>query len=115
MSDFAWRGDEFVTAAEEATRLAIDETLMACVTGSKHIVPRITTVLQGSIQMRPARVEGREIVGEWGSYGVRYAIYVETIPAINSTGQRPYLRPVADEEYPRLQDRIVRHYKRITR
>ena len=115
MSEMVCRGDELVTATEEAARLGIDETAAACVIGSKAIVPVVTTVLQGSIQMRPARVEKLEVIGEWGSYGVNYAIFVETLPAVNSTGQRPYLRPVADEEYPKLSDRIVKHYRRLTK
>jgi len=115
VSEMVWRGDELVTATEEAARLAIDETAAACVIAAKQIVPVVTTVLQGSIQMRPAKVVGSEVVGEWGSYGVNYAIYVETIPAVNSTGQRPFLRPVADEKYPQLADLIQKHYRRLTK
>ena len=114
-STVVWRGDQVVTAVEEAARIGIDEITSECVILSKDIVPRITAVLQGSIQMRPARINARQVVGEWGSYGVDYAIHVETIPAINSTGQRPYLRPVADQQYPKLPERIAAQYQRLTK
>ena len=129
-----WRGDQVKSNVARATELAINETLIAAVTISKELVPRRTTILQGSIQMRPAAEQGGILVGEFGSYNNNYAIHVEfgTAPheivpknakalhwvdaggadvfakRVHHPGSRahPFLRPAADREFPNLADRI---------
>lgn len=102
-----WKGDEVVAKVEAATKLAIDQTTAAAVNRAKseHPWKNRTGTLEGSLQMRSARAEGLQIRGEWGSFDVNYAIFLElgtaNMPAM------PYLRPAADAEYPRLAERIT--------
>jgi hypothetical protein len=136
-----WMGPQIAKKLDNASKKAIDETTMACVTKAKQRSPRDTTLLQGSIEMRPAVGEGKDIKGEWGAFNNLYALFVElgTDPhfppvemlkpwarrklgdenaawpvAINiskhGTKPHPFLRPVADEEYPKLKGRIKKHY-----
>lgn len=99
--------------AHRAIRNGMDETMAACVTMAKRLVRVDTANLQGSIQMRPAQTNGSKTRGEWGSYNVDYAIYQEIGPVtgVRNWSYTPYLRPSRDAEYPRLVERIRKHYK----
>ncbi len=130
-----WRGEEIVNKVMQKTALAIDSVTIDCVTHAKANVRKRTTVLQGGIQMRRARLEKKGVlVGLWGVWGVLYAIYVEkgTRPhfppveairrsmkvteehawaiarsiAQKGTKAYPYLIPAADMFYPTLKGRI---------
>jgi hypothetical protein len=127
-----WRGDDVKRNTMQAVEKGINQTLIDCVSHSKAIVPVKTTILQGSIQMRPAHDEGGQLVGEFGSYNNNYAVHVEfgTAPHIieshgpyslhnAETGQyfgkkvhhpgsraRPFLRPSADWHFPELAENI---------
>lgn len=97
-----------------ATRRGIDETHAACVRMAKSLVRVDTATLQGSIQFKPAREKGGQITaGEFGSYGVDYAIYQEIGPVSGTRvwAYTPYLRPARDAEYPRLAERVAHHFK----
>lgn len=106
-----WNGNEIKAKLQEAQRLAIDETTHACVTPAKNRVRRISGTLQGSIQARPARREGSRTVGRWGSFDVNYALWQEII-TFSRAGHQPYLRPAAEEEYPKLAARVRAYYLR---
>lgn len=126
-----WKGDEIVKASQYAVRWGIDSTLSDCVTTAKSLVPVKTSILQGSIQMRPATDMGGRITGLWGSFAVKYALWVEEgtqphvilpktkkalfwpgadhpVRMVNHPGTqaRPYLWPAADMHYPSLAMRI---------
>ena len=106
-----WKGDQIKDRLLNAARQGIDETMAAGVVEAKNNTPVVTGTLQGSIQFRPARIEGDRVVGRWGSFDVNYAIYVET-----GTRGRPgvnMLRRAADQEEPKLLDRIRERYRRI--
>ena len=120
-----WRGDQVEAKVRYATRWGMDSVMADCVTTSKSMVPRKTTKLQGSIQMRPAEDQGSRIVGYWGSFAVKYARWVEegTGPHVilpnwpgadhpvrmvyhPGTKPHPYLVPSAQMHYPSLALRI---------
>jgi len=82
-----WRGEQVKDRMVVAAGRGINRALAECVTESKAVVRRRTTVLQGSIQMRPAVQLEKHVVGYWGSFAVNYAIYVEK-------GTRPHFPPV---------------------
>lgn len=71
-----------------------------------------TGLLQGSITSRPATRVGNRWVGEWGvgagrnAGGLGYAFWLEIGTA--KMAARPYLRPSAEQEYPKLAGRIKR-------
>lgn len=117
-----WRGEEVSRKIIAATKWGIDKVLSECVVQAKKNWIRAprgtppgppggfptvrTSALQGSIEMRPARETSDAIIGLWGSFDIDYAIYVET--GTGKMGARPYLRPAADQHYPKLAGYIKR-------
>jgi hypothetical protein len=106
-----WNGDKIKAKLQEAQRLAIDETTGSCVGPAKDRVRIKTRILQGSIQFRPATREGSRTVGRWGSFDVNYALWQEII-TFSRAGHQPYLRPAAEEEYPKLAARVRAYFRR---
>ena len=125
-----WNGVEISLDLERAIKQAMDETMAEAVTDAKEHVPVRTGVLQGSIRLTPATSVGNHIEGEWGSYGVNYALAVElgnphlAVPSDGSTrettpyqgpgkntGYNGFLRGAADKEYPKLAGRIAERFK----
>lgn len=98
---FDGEGEALVKRVVEATRLGVDQTTAACVMHAKQNHPwhNVTATLEGSLEMRPATLEGAMVRGTWGSFSVLYAIFLEL-------KGWAYLRPAADTEYPNLVDRI---------
>ena len=95
-----WKGKEWSNRVAQASRASIDVVMVLCVPAAKRETPVVTGTAQGSIQMRPARILGRRIVGIWGSFDVNYYIWLE----IGARG-RPggfMLRRAADRFYPTL-------------
>jgi len=101
-----WRGDDLGRDIKKATREAMDETLIACVTMSRSLVRVDTGFLRSSIRHIPARTRGSQISGSFGSYDVGYAIWQEIGTAFFTA--QPYIRPARDHEWPQLSDRIRR-------
>lgn len=106
-SKLNWRGEEIKAKFKEAARVGIDQTTAACVNHAKsnHTWKNETGTLEGSLQMRPAVIEGETVRGKWGSFTVHYAIFQELGTA--KMPPRPYLRPAADAEYEKLAGRIA--------
>lgn len=108
-----WHGDQIKKRIEEAQRLGIDETMLACQDPAMSRVRVKTGNLRRSIPRghQPARREGGKWVGRWGSADVNYALWQE-IKTFSQAGHRPYLRPAAEIEYPKLAGRIKRFFER---
>ncbi len=105
-----WRGPQVRAKAVAAAAEGIDAVMALCVREAKARVPVRTGTLQGSIELRPARLIGEAVVGFWGSFIVLYALFVEM-----GTGRmhaRPYLRPAADANYPQLARKIQEAFER---
>lgn len=105
-SKLNWRGPEISAKLREAAKVAIDQTTAEAVEHAKsnHPWKNETGTLEGSLQMRPAVVEGETVRGKWGSFTVVYAIYQEL--GTSKMPARPYLRPAADATYGKLAGRI---------
>jgi hypothetical protein len=105
MSGLDWRGEQILVRAAEASRAAIDETTGACVPIGQGLVHVDTGLLKSKIGTVPAEVRGDEVVG---AYGVPddpgYALPQELLPGPQG---KPYIRPPADQEYPKLAGRIA--------
>ncbi len=108
-----WNGDALKKRLSEAQRLAIDETTASCIEPAKDRVRVKTRILQGSIQFRQAVREAGRWVGRWGSWDVNYALWQEII-TFRIAGHQPFLRPAAEQEYPKLAERVKAHFKRLT-
>lgn len=132
-----WYGRQVGEKVRRAQQQGVNATMGGAVAHAErhHNWRNRTGVLEGSIDIQDyARDRGSGVSGLWGSRDVRYALIHElggtikpktaralmfraedggfvtvqsvTIPA------RPYLRPAADAEYPRLAGRIRRAYER---
>ena len=130
-----WEGDKVTAKLRQAQVKGVNETMAAAAVYAKqnHDWKNRTATLEGSIDVVDfAQPSGSGARGTWGSRDVVYARIQEeggiikpvsaqalhfvvdgehvmvqqvTIPA------RPYLRPAADVEYPKLAARIKRHYE----
>lgn len=106
-----WRGDEVRQRVEAAARLGIDDTMAACVLEAKnnHGWKNRTGTAERSIRAEPARMEGTRVVGRWGSFDVRYFIYLELGTRFITADHT--LRRAADRHYPSLARRIQQHLR----
>lgn len=135
--NFSWNGRGIKSRMKRAQIAAINATMGACVGEAKrnHDWQNQTGILEGGIDIVDYAQEiGTEVAGVWGVQDVLYArihelggvirpvnakalaipqpdggvVFVQsvTIPA------RPYLRPAADREYPKLGRRIQRAFDR---
>lgn len=126
-----WKGDELQKKMDRVVPWAINSIMSECVREAKSNVPKVTTVLQGSIQMRMAKKIGNVWAGLWGSFNCLYAIFVELgtaphdifpktkkalfwegaahpVSSVHHPGTKaqPFLRPAADRLYPLLIEKI---------
>lgn len=110
-SHVEWKGDEIVSNMGKATALGIDQVLALCVEDAKenHTFENQTGLLEGSIQSRPAKAVGLKWVGVWGSFAVEYAIFVES--GTVKLRARPFLRPAAARQYPKLPEQIRKNFE----
>jgi HK97 gp10 family phage protein len=102
-----WHGELVEERIIAACKIAVDATTAECVNHAKtnHPWTNRTGTLEGSIMARPAEEEGLAVVGEWGSFDVNYAIFLEL--GTSKMPPYPYLRPAADACYPHLAGRIA--------
>jgi HK97 gp10 family phage protein len=129
-----WRGDQVRDKLTRDTMRAMDRIMADCVRSAKGRVRKDTTNLQRSIEMRPTVLEGGHPVGYWGSFNCRYALYNEIgtglygpyhqvirpktkkalwwpgaehpVAYVKGMQPQPFLRPAADEVYPKLREYI---------
>lgn len=133
-----WLGDQVVAKMRAAQVDGVNATMAAATTHAKrnHTWQNRTATLEGSIGVAepaaPAPSGG--VRGTWGSRDVRYALIHEVggiirpvraralaIPQPDGSvrlvkevtiPERPYLRPAADVEYPKLATHIRRAFER---
>lgn len=104
-----WRGEELLRRVSEASRAAIDETTAACVPLGQGLVHVDTARLQSAIGAIPAEVRGDEVVGAYGvPHDPGYALPQEYLPEPQG---KAYIRPAADQEFPKLGGRIAARLK----
>ena len=135
-----WYGKEVSKKLRAAQIKGVNATMAACVTGAKrkHDWNNRTGVLEGSIGIaEPAESKPTGGVrGVWGAKDARYALIHELGGIIKPVRAqalmfraedgsfvvvkqvkipaRPYLRPSADQEYPKLTSRIRRAFESST-
>lgn len=102
-----WRGDAVKATLARAAQAAIDETTADAAQHAKgsHWWRNRTGALAGEIVSEPAERSGREVVGKFGTTMRRgfYGLFLER--------RTPFLRPAADQVFPRLAQRIKRRVK----
>lgn len=127
-----WNGKKVTEALRRAQLHGVNQTLAAAVARAKrsHAWRNRTGTLEGSIDIQDyAHATGDGVRGSWGSRDVRYALIHELGGVIRpqtakalvfepapgaglvqvqsvTIPPRPYLRPAADAEYPKLGARI---------
>jgi hypothetical protein len=103
-----WHGDQVLANVRTATKYGMDSVMADCVVTAKseHAWQNRTTILQGSIAMRPAVDSGNDITGYWGAFANNYAIFLEEGTARIPKGKYTWLAPAAGKHYPHLSERI---------
>jgi len=97
-------GQQLQDKVETAVKKAMNETTGLCVQSAMGLVHVKTATLQGSIQAKDTeKDDDGMLVARWGSFNVNYAYWQEVLPPPRG---KPYLRPSADIEYPKLGARI---------
>ena len=107
-----WKAAAILKRERNASRLGIDDTLVKCVSEAKrnwNVRQVVTGTAQGSIMFQPAEIHGERVTGRWGSFDVDYFIWLE-IGARGVPGDF-MLRRAADQEYPKLPERIKARFK----
>lgn len=101
-----WETKNVIDNVTKATVLAIDQTTVACVAGAKddHKFVNRSSNLEGSVQMRGAVSDGIKVRGQWGSFGIAYAIFIEG--GTKYISGFAFLQPQTVLEYPKLAARI---------
>ena len=97
---YKWYGEAVKRVVRRAERKGINKVMSNCLEEAKALVPVRTGTLQGSIRMKPAEVKGTAGEGEWGSYQVDYARWVEF--GTKFMAARAYLIPSKERNYPYL-------------
>lgn len=106
-SRLTWLGQQVQDKIENAIKVAMNETTGNCVQSAMGLVHVKTRLLQGSIEAKATEKDDEGmLVARWGSFAVNYAYWQEILPPPRG---KPYLRPSADIEYPKLAKRIVEH------
>lgn len=100
-----WNGDAITGRVAQAAIQAVNETTAEAVSVARSVVPVDTGALKASLDARPAQQTGSGVSGEFGSYGIDYALYVEL--GTSRMRAQPYLRPGADAAFPGLPGRLA--------
>jgi hypothetical protein len=122
-----WNEDAVMRRALEAARGGIDETLDAAVEVAQERVRKKRRRLMGAIKAKPAQVQGDTVSGTFGVHAEDdpgYAAAQEFLPedntpAVGEDGSVPgrkasgraYVRPAADQEFPKLAGRIAERFR----
>jgi hypothetical protein len=102
-----WNGPHIKERMETATLAAINECTTAAAADAKgnHWWRNRSDTLQGDIIIKPAERQGEHRVGWFGSSFRREAFY-----GLFLERKRPFLRPAADREFPKLGRTIRKHF-----
>ena len=130
-----WLGDAVQADVLKAAKLGVEDILVDCVADAQPNTPYRTGALHDSERTSEdgVKIQGNVVYGEWGSYGISYALAVETgnralippgsfvedadQPETNFTrtsrneGNKNFLRGAADKNYPNLSKRVKAHYE----
>ncbi|WP_339745567.1 hypothetical protein [uncultured Maricaulis sp.] len=137
--ELEWFGEAVTATMRQAQIIGVNKTMAAATVRAKlnHDWQNQTGVLEGGIDITDyAQVEEGGVRGTWGVRDVVYARIHElggtikpkngaalTIPQADGSVRlvsqvtipaRPYLRPAADEEYPKLAGNIRKAYERLS-
>jgi phage gpG-like protein len=132
-----WKGKAVTERMRAAMIAGVNKTMADCAVHARrnHTWRDQTGALTGSIQITSfAAREGTNVVGQWGSVDIKYALIHElggTIVPVRAKAlaipqpdgsvrfvkkvvipARPYLRPAADLIYPRLAANIRRAWEK---
>lgn len=99
-----WNGDDVVDKVAKAAAEAVDETTAAAAAAAKssHWWRSRSGTLERQTVTEPATVDRDDVVGKFGTTE-RLGFY-----GLILERRRPFLRPAADREFPKLAERIER-------
>jgi HK97 gp10 family phage protein len=97
--DVKWKGEAVRALVRGAVSAGLEEVASLAVIDAKSNAPFEFGTLQGSIRHDGVKGAPRAEI-TWGSFDVNYALYQEL--GTQRMAARPYLRPAADRNYPKL-------------
>ena len=100
-----WNGGEVLTKVRAAALRGIDATTAAGALRAMELAPRDTGHMADTIETQKARQDGDRTVGLMGNWTADYSLWVEV--GTRRMAARPFLRPAADSEWPKLAARIA--------
>lgn len=104
-----FNSDAIMRRALEAARLGIDDTTAACVPIGQGLVHVDTGLLQSKIGTVPATISGDVVSGAYGVIGdPGYALPQEYGPEPQG---RAFIRPAADQQYPKAPANIAKRFR----
>ena len=106
-----WEGKKVLSRVQRAQIKGVNVTMQAAADHAKQNHPWISRSfeLEASIGVAIfARPVGKGVAGEWGSQDIAYALVHElgSVKEGQNIPARPYLRPAADVQYPKLAANI---------
>ena len=108
-----WHSERVTRVFTDAAKGAMDDTMASASIQAKRNHPgwrNRTGTAEGSIRADPAKVEGSSILGRFGSFAVRYFIWLE-IGARGRAGDYT-LRRAAGIEFPKYPERFLARLRR---
>ena len=128
-----WKGDDIKRRMLTASIKGVEEVIVDCVNDAQDHVPYRTGAYHDSIRSNEegVQVEREVVFGEWGSYGIRYALAVELgdpslvgdtdlgmerdeddkfTQTVRNKGNQGSLRKASDKNYPNLAGRIKENF-----
>ena len=104
-----WEGDAIMAEILEAARAATDDTTKDCVPIARGLVHVDTHRLQNGIGTLPAEIRGDTVTGYFGVVDdPGYALPQEFLSPPQG---KAYIRPAADQGFPKLGDNIAKRLR----
>jgi hypothetical protein len=108
-----WFGDAILARAITASIAAVDETTADAVQHAKsdHEWLDVTGDLENAIEAEPAKVDGLQVLGDWGvAAGDKVPYWIDLEFGTFDMAASPFLRPAADAANPQLARRLRAHF-----
>lgn len=106
-----WRAPQIVKATKAASLAGATETVAAATLRAQTLAPRDTGFMANTIQFQPATPVPTGVTAHFGNWTANYTLWNEI--GTSRMPARPFLRPAADVEFPKVTERIKQHMRGV--